>query len=163
MLTASGTTDDGRFRLRFERDLHHPPATVWRALTEVDELRRWFVDMLDYERTVFAATPGAELRFVPRAEYAGLPVGLGVVTEAEPPRLLEYTWGDETLRWELTGDGSGGCRLVFTAVFPYRGDAAPNAAGWHVGLERLVAILDGREYDLSGLTELEADYARLFA
>ncbi|APU17739.1 MULTISPECIES: SRPBCC domain-containing protein [Actinoalloteichus] len=163
MLTASGITDDGRFHLRFERELGHPPAKVWRALTEIDELRRWFVDMLDYERTVFEPQAGAELLFVPRAEYQGMAVGHGVITEVDPPRLLEYTWGDETLRWELEPDSAGGSLLVFTTVFPDRADAAPNAAGWHVGLERLAARLDGLAADLSNLTELEDEYARLLA
>ena len=46
-----------------------------------------------------------------------------------------FTWGDETLRFELT-EIEGGTRLVFTdeldAAF-----AARNAAGWDVCLEHL--------------------------
>ena len=46
--TTTGTRDgtleerDGRFVLRFERRLPHPPEEVWRALTEPDRMAAWF-------------------------------------------------------------------------------------------------------------------------
>ena len=32
------------WQLKFRRELAHPPARVWKALTEPDELRKWFPD-----------------------------------------------------------------------------------------------------------------------
>ncbi len=49
--------DDGRWQLRFERTLPHPPEKVWRALTEPQHLARWFPTTLEGERA-----PGAPLR-----------------------------------------------------------------------------------------------------
>ena len=91
---------------RFERRLPHPPEKVWRALTDPEELACWFPASLDgpLER-------GAELRFVFRDGKE--PSKEGIVTEHEPPRLLEYTMGHETLRFELSPIG-GGTLLVFT-------------------------------------------------
>ena len=91
---------------RFERRLPHPPEKVWRALTDAKELAAWFPALVegDCER-------GAALRFVFRdGEEAS---SEGTVTEHEPPRLLEYTMGRETLRWELTRIPEG-TLLVFT-------------------------------------------------
>ncbi|MFL6123235.1 SRPBCC domain-containing protein [Actinophytocola sp.] len=128
---------DGRVELRFERWYAHPREKVWRALTEPAELRRWFVEILDYDRSALAFAPGAELTFV--AE--GLPAGQGRVLAFEPPALLEYTWDDETLRWELSA-ADGGCRLVFTNVVGDGGTAAAVDAGWDLGLKRLSGALD---------------------
>jgi uncharacterized protein YndB with AHSA1/START domain len=91
---------------RFERRLPHRPEKVWRALTEARELAQWFPATIEGERE-----KGALLRFVfndgqePNAE--------GEITECEPPRVLAYTMGGETLRWELSPIPEG-TLLVFT-------------------------------------------------
>ncbi|MBN9161398.1 MAG: hypothetical protein J0I07_10570 [Myxococcales bacterium] len=54
--------------------------------------------------------PGASLRFVFRD---GEPDAEGRITECEPPRVLAYTMGAETLRWELAPIPEG-TLLVFT-------------------------------------------------
>ena len=94
---------------RFERRLPHRPEKVWRALTEADELSHWFPARVDGEREV-----GAALRFVFRD--GDEPDAEGVVTECDPPRVLAYTMGAETLRWELSPLPDGGCLLVFTTA-----------------------------------------------
>jgi uncharacterized protein YndB with AHSA1/START domain len=94
------------------------------------------------------------------------PVTEGVIMIAEPPTLLEYTWGDEVLRWELEDLGDGRCRLVFTNVFDDRDTAVPAAAGWHAALEVLEARLDDQVVDWSAwdrADELNHDYARTFS
>jgi len=130
------TLSDGRVALRFERRLAHPREKVWRALTEVDQLRRWFVEILDYDRCRLAFASGASLTFVAN----GLPDGHGEVTVYQPPAVLEYTWAGETLRFELTQDGEG-CVLVFTNVVDDPGTAAAVTSGWRTGLERLADAL----------------------
>ena len=91
---------------RFERRLPHRPERVWRALTDAKELAAWFPALVegDCER-------GAALRFVFRDGQE--PSTEGKVTEHAPPRLLEYTMGRETLRWELSPIPEG-TLLVFT-------------------------------------------------
>ncbi|MET0135533.1 MAG: SRPBCC domain-containing protein [Kibdelosporangium sp.] len=139
MLATLGTTGDGRFTLRFERRLGQPRRRVWQALTEPGQLRDWYLDILDFDRFQFSAEPGAELVFPAKGEDY---VGHGVVTAAQPPQLLEHTWDDEILRWELTED-----TLVFTTVFDDRDFAPRLAGGWHGTLEQLAAMLDGRQAD----------------
>lgn len=149
-MTAPGTvrrTAGGRVELRFERRLAHAPAKVWRALTDPAELRGWrFPAVVELE-----LTPGATIWFHPtdeQRERFGVPPDpvAGRVLAVDPPRLLEYTWGAETLRWELTPDGDG-CRLVFVNTIDDDGTGPAVAAGWHAGLELLDAVLDGRPLD----------------
>jgi uncharacterized protein YndB with AHSA1/START domain len=94
---------------RFERRLAHRPEKVWRALTERREMTSWFPAKVDG-----TVEKGARLRF---AFHEGAEAEAeGVVRECEPPHLLVFTMGDETLRWELTPLGEGGSLLVLTTT-----------------------------------------------
>jgi uncharacterized protein YndB with AHSA1/START domain len=132
---------DGRWRLTFERRLLHPPDQVWRALTDVNQLRTWFVQILDYDRSRLHFAEGQTLAFVPLAEHPDLPTGHGRVLEADPPRALEYTWDRETLRWELEADGPHACRLRFINTLDDEDTARAVASGWHAALDLLAAQL----------------------
>jgi uncharacterized protein YndB with AHSA1/START domain len=130
--------------LRFERTFPHQQAKVWAAITQASQLRQWFVEILDYDRSElnFTAGEGTELRFVPTLD--DLPSGHGVVTQMDPPHLLEYTWDDEILRWELYAEGDGACRLMFSNTVADPDTAAALEAGWQKGLDTLAAMLDAR-------------------
>ena len=124
-----------RHILAFERHLAHPAAKIWRALTEEAEVRAWFPAAIEGERAV-----GATLRFVFAGDEA--PPTEGTITIFEPPRLLEFTWSGEVLRWELTPEPDG-CVLRFTHTFDDRAGAASFAAGWHGCLDALERVLAG--------------------
>jgi uncharacterized protein YndB with AHSA1/START domain len=160
MLGTLEMTQEGRFALRFERRFAHPQDKVWRAITETDQLRAWFVQILDYERLRFDPRPGGRIVFVPKAEHAEMGTGHGEFTRVDPPNLLEYTWDAEILRWELKPDGDGACRLVFTNIFDDRPSAASLGAGWHAGLDSLEASLDGRQAGPPAWERLRDDYER---
>ena len=142
---ATGTLHAGGARpsVRLERELPDPPQQVWRALTDPEELKSWFPTEIVVDRWQV----GARLSFVfpEHAEYNMT----GTVLELDEPRLLAYTWGEETLRFELTPTASGGTRLVlFDELAP--GIAARNAAGWQVCLERLAGHVPA-DYAWKGL------------
>ena len=126
---------DGTVTVRFTRLLPHPPEKVWRALTEAEHLAAWFPTTIDG-----AFTPGAPLVF--RFTTVAMPPMSGQVISCEPPKLLEFTWDDETLRFELDAHEAG-TALAFTATFAEIGKAARDAAGWHVCLELLAGAFDG--------------------
>jgi uncharacterized protein YndB with AHSA1/START domain len=132
---ATLVTGEGRPVIRSERRLRRPPSAVWRALTDREELNSWFpCDIVTDGWKV-----GASLRFVFReGEWHDL---AGTVLAYDEPRTLAFTWGDETLRFELT-EVSGGTLLVLTDELdpPI---AARNASGWTVCLEHL----EGRATD----------------
>jgi uncharacterized protein YndB with AHSA1/START domain len=123
-------TSGGRPKVRFERELRQSPTEVWRALTDSDELRGWFPTDIETD----GWKVGAALRFVFREDEG--PTLTGTVLELDEPSVLAYTWGEETLRFELTPLPGGGTRLVLTDELD-PGIAARNAGGWDVCLDRL--------------------------
>ena len=130
-------TADGP-RLRFVRELAHPPEKVWRALTEPAELAEWFPDTIE----VIEWSVGAPLRFGAKPEVGG---GFeGEVLSVEPPALLAFRWGTDVLRFELEPTAQGTRLTLFDAIDDV-GKAARDGAGWHVCLDRLELHADGRE------------------
>jgi uncharacterized protein YndB with AHSA1/START domain len=121
-----------RWRLRFTRQLRHPPEKVWRAITEPDHLKAWFPQRIVGEWTV-----GAPLRC--ESEHGDFE---GEVLAFEAPSLLEFRWGTDTIRLEVARQGSGSV-LTLTDTFDEQGKAARDAAGWHVCLDALERHLDG--------------------
>ena len=83
-----------------------------------------------------------------RADTGGNRASRGVTPGAEPERLSRrgYEKELERLQIELEPDGDG-CRLTFTHVLSTREQAARDAAGWHVCLDRLQARLGGSAPD----------------
>lgn len=146
---------DGRFFLRFERFYRHSCEAVWRALIEPESLAEWFPAAIEGERRA-----GAELRFV----FSGGegPVLTGAVRVFEAPRLLEYSWDEDILRWELTPSGAG-TTLVFTTSLQQRSVAARDATGWHACLDALASLLEGRRPEPSqAFAGRYADYMQCF-
>jgi uncharacterized protein YndB with AHSA1/START domain len=141
----------------FERRLAHSPERVWRAITDRTELRSWFPADIVGDLT----TVGAELTFVFReGEW---PSESGEVTECDQPRVLAFTWGEQSIRYELEPDGDG-CLLTFTHLLPLD-ETAKVAAGWQlcfVSLEQLLAEEPVGEFDDGRYTKLHDGYAEQF-
>jgi uncharacterized protein YndB with AHSA1/START domain len=138
-------TRDGRTVLRLRRRLAHPPERVWPALVEPERLSAWFPARVELDGPGQALTAGARLRFVFEAGEG--PTTTGQVTALEPagpPMVVEFTWGDDRLRWEAHPDGDGTV-LVLEHTFADRWGAASFAAGWHTCIGALGHVLAGRE------------------
>jgi uncharacterized protein YndB with AHSA1/START domain len=125
----TGERGTSEVTLRFTRRLPHPPGKVWRALTEPEHLAAWFPTTIEGD-----LEPGSPLHFSFR-ELA-MPGFDGSVRACDPPKLLEFDWGDERLRFELSPDGHGTV-LSFSASFAEVGRAARDGAGWHTCLDLL--------------------------
>ncbi|WP_086818799.1 SRPBCC family protein [Allokutzneria sp. NRRL B-24872] len=128
---------DGRNVLHFERELAHPVAKVWRAITDPEHSKQWFPAAMHTE-----LKQGATILFVFEGDD-GAPTK-GTITDFEPPHLFAFTWEGEALRWELRENGDG-CVLVFTHAFDDRAGAASFATGWEGCLTALEQLLDGQE------------------
>lgn len=132
-MTETLHTDGDRTVLRMERRFRHPRSRVWTAVTQPEHLERWFPARVELEPVA-----GSEVRF-DWGEGAEVD---GRVTDAEPGRVLAFTWGDEHLRFELSDDGDG-CRLDFTHTFTDHYGAASYTSGWVQCLVGLGQLLDG--------------------
>ena len=136
-MTVYGTyeTIDGKPAVRFERRYPHSLDRVWQAVTEPEELAHWFPTNVELD-----LREGGDMHFTfPNDEMEPMD---GKVTVLDPPRRFAFTWGEEELRIELEPDGDG-CRLRFTHLISTREQAARDAAGWHVCLDRLDSLLSG--------------------
>jgi uncharacterized protein YndB with AHSA1/START domain len=116
--------------LRFERHLPKPPDTVWRAVTDPVEMRTWFPTRIEIEEWKV----GASLtHYFDQHDIEPLS---GTVLEWDPPRQVRFTWGSDTIGFELTPATDGGTTFVLTEELSAN-HAARNAAGWDTCLDRL--------------------------
>lgn len=130
MTEATLITTDQKPILRFERFLPRPIDEVWLAVTEPDQLRTWFPTRIEIDRW----EPGATLTH--HFDGQSLPPLPGTVLECSEPHRLVFTWGEDTIGFELL-PAEGGTTFVLTEQLG-AARAARNAAGWEVCLERLV-------------------------
>jgi uncharacterized protein YndB with AHSA1/START domain len=135
MTDATLITDRERPRVRLERELPDPPEVVWAALTDSEELRNWFPCEVIVEGGEWRAGAALSFPFPPEVIEQTLS---GEVLVIEKPRELAYTWGEETLHFELIPNGEG-TRLVLTDELA-PGAAARNAAGWDTCLDKLAGL-----------------------
>lgn len=145
------------------RDLKHPPDMVWEALTDPAQLAQWAP--FDADRSLAAVGPVT-------LSTAGAPtpqVAQTTVQRAEAPRLLEYSWGGNQLRWELEPQAAG-TRLTLWHNIDRR-FISWGAAGWHVCFDVLEHLLLGeplgrivgpQALQLEGWQRLNAEYAQQF-
>src|SRR3954452_15035127 len=122
-------TLDGGPAVRFERVYPFPVERVWRSVTVPEEMAAWFPSTVEAD-----LREGGEMRFTFR-EHDMEPMR-GRVVELDPPRVFAFLWGEELLRLELAPEGDG-TRLTLTHRICKADEAARNAAGWHVCLDRL--------------------------
>ena len=94
--------------IRVDEFLPHPPARVWRALTDPDRLARWLMP------NDFAPVVGHRFTFrtepVPGTSFDG--VVRCQVLDVLPERLLRISWAssnglDTTVTWRLEPEGAG--------------------------------------------------------
>jgi uncharacterized protein YndB with AHSA1/START domain len=145
-----------RWRLRFTRNLGHSPQKVWEAITQPEQLRTWFP-----QEIVGDWKTGARLQFKSSDAEANFD---GEVLAVQPPKLLEFKWGTDVLRFEITPSGSGST-LTLLDTFDELGKAARDGAGWHVCLDALERNLDGTPSDVSpgeSWDEVHEDYIKAF-
>jgi uncharacterized protein YndB with AHSA1/START domain len=132
----TAVNDGDRWTVVFVRELHHPPEKVWQALTDPEELRAW--SPFDSDRNL--GTPGAAtLAMAPGGEERSQ----ATVRRAERPRLLEYHWDEDLLRWELEPTADGGTRLTLRHSMKDPSWMPKVTAGWHICLDVLDLALSG--------------------
>ena len=98
-----------------ERTFNAPIARVWKALTDVEDMRRWYFDLKEFKPEV-----GFEFEFT--VEHEGFKYShLCRIAEVVPQKKLAYTWrykgyeGDSLVTFELLADGDK-TRLKLTHV-----------------------------------------------
>ncbi|MFN7925752.1 MAG: SRPBCC family protein [Bryobacteraceae bacterium] len=155
--------DGERWTLIVERELRHPPELVWQALTDPAHLIEWAP--FDADRNMGTAGPV-------KLSTAGMPTPMiseTTITRADAPKLLEFSWGGNELKWELE-PLSGGTRLTLWHAIDRR-FIAWGAAGWHICFDVLERLLAGEPIgrmvgpatmQFSGWQRLKDEYTEQF-
>jgi uncharacterized protein YndB with AHSA1/START domain len=120
---------------RFERRLKHSVEKVWSSLTENEELSKWFSEL-----RIDDLREGGIIKF----DMQDGSLEEMKILELKINSVLEYTWGEDIVRFELYPE-AGGCRLVLIEKIKTITNHTPkDLAGWHVCLDVINALLDGR-------------------
>ena len=122
-------TYEGKPAVRFERVYPHPVERVWRSITVPEEMASWFPSTVEVD-----LREGGAMRFT-FDEHVAEPMD-GRVVELDPPKLFAFMWSKDLLRLELAPEPEG-TRLTLTQQLRSADEAARNAAGWHVCLDKL--------------------------
>jgi uncharacterized protein YndB with AHSA1/START domain len=143
------------------RDLRHPQAKVWQALTDPAELREW----APFDADQSLARVGSV-----KLSTVGTPqVSETTVKRADAPNVLEYSWGGGDLRWELEPHGNGTRLTLWHNI--NRNYISWGAAGWHICFDVLERLLAGEPMGrmvgpdvmhFDGWQRLKDEYAKQF-
>ena len=123
---------DGETDIVVRRDFTHPPARVWRALTEPALIRQWMASQDDMTRCEMDPRPGGAFHFEWEAFYFS-----GPILAVDAPHHMthvEYFNGDTasgaTITTDLAARGTG---TRMTMVMRYA-DAETRAAAIAIGM-----------------------------
>jgi|SRR5579863_1371947 len=151
------TKEGEKWTLVLVRELRHSPEKVWLSLTDPAHLREWAP--FDADGNLGIVGSKAKLTAV------GAPspqVSETTVTRADRPKLLEHTWGDGVVRWELEPFGNG-TRLTLLHNIDRR-YISMGAAGWHICIDVLDRLLsDAPVGRIVGSSAMKFEWARLNA
>jgi uncharacterized protein YndB with AHSA1/START domain len=125
--------------LRFERHLPKPIEEVWVAVTDPQEMRAWFPTRIEITEWKVGATL---THHFDEHDIDPLP---GTVLRWDPTHHVSFTWGTDTITFELTASDGGGTTFVLTEELDASA-AARNAAGWDMCLDRLEHGADGEPW-----------------
>jgi uncharacterized protein YndB with AHSA1/START domain len=156
--------DGEKWTLVLVKELRHSPEKVWQAITDPAHLREWAP--FDADGNLGAAGATVNLTTV---GAPGPRITETTVKRADPPNLLQYSWGDFDMRWQLEPTGSGTRLTLWTNIArPY---ISMGAAGWHICFDVLDHLLSGTAMgritgpdamNFPGWQRLNAEYAKQF-
>ncbi len=149
--------DGEKWTLILVRELRHSPERVWRALTDPAHVREW----APFEADGSLGTVGATVTLTTVA--APTPrITATKVTRADAPKVLEYDWAGNDMRWELEAV-DGGTRLTLWHSIDRR-FISMGAAGWHICFDVLDHFLLGKPLGrIIGSEAMKFDWQRLNA
>jgi len=156
--------DGDKWTLILVKELRHAPDKVWQAITDPAHLREW----APFDADGNLGTAGATVKLT-TVGAPGPHITETKVIRADAPKLLEYSWGDFNMRWQLEDSGRGTRLTLWTNIArPY---ISMGAAGWHICFDVLDHLLSGtpigritgpEAMKFGGWQRLNAEYARQF-
>lgn len=135
MMIATFNKDNDILTAIYEHTLNHSVNDVWAYLTENNMLQQWFPELEIQE----LKRDGEILFNLGDGEYERMQI-----TEVVPKNIFSFTWDKNAVCFELNAKESG-CLLIFKEYLNEVTAHTPkDLAGWHVCLDVIEALLDGR-------------------
>ena len=124
------------YEIRFERNLQHDIKKVWDAITNTGIMRIWFTDVeMDFREGGKMTIWFRDADHTPSA---------GEIVRIDEPHHFSFLWENELAVFELEAISETETKLKFAYSRISRDYAASVPAGWHVILDQLDTVLDGR-------------------
>lgn len=139
-------TDQG-YTAEFIRQLDHPIKKVWAMLTENDKLQQWFNEL-----TIEELRKGGTISFnMGDGNFEKMEI-----LEYEEGKLLGFEWAEDQVTFQLQGDHDSTTLTMIEKIKRITPQTAKDLAGWHVCLDVIKALLDGKA--IARTTEWEKEY-----
>lgn len=122
----------------FKRQLPHSIDIVWAAITENDKLQKWMsnleiIDLRKNGEMHFNMNDGTDA-------YETI-----AITDYAENETLEFDWGTDTVRFELSSNDEGTFLLLVETLQELTEHTPKDLAGWHICLNLLTDLLDKKE------------------
>ncbi|MBN6206823.1 SRPBCC family protein [Ralstonia pickettii] len=123
----------------FKRDIKHTAEDVWSCLTENNKLQEWFSEL-----EIKNLEPGGKIYF----HFGDGNYEMIDIIEVKSNKVFAFTWPPKnSVRFELRATETG-CELTFKQFLHEISDhTARDLTGWHVCLDVIEALLDGKTID----------------
>ncbi|KPN95908.1 SRPBCC family protein [Lysinibacillus sp. ZYM-1] len=123
---------------KFKRPLPHSVDAVWAAITNNEMLQKWMsnLEILDLRKNGkmhFNMNDGTDA-------YEKIDI-----TDYAENEVLEFDWGRDTVRFELSSTDKGTLLLLVETLQELTEHTPKDLAGWHICLDLLTDLLDGIE------------------
>jgi uncharacterized protein YndB with AHSA1/START domain len=119
----------------YERHLNHSVEEVWSYLTDNEKLTKWFSEL-----RVDELCKGGVIKF---------DMGDGTfddlfILDLKINSVLEFSWWEDTVRFELNEESNGCLLRLIEKINTITNHTPRDLAGWHVCLDVIQALLDGK-------------------
>lgn len=146
-MKAEITQTDQGYTAEFIRQLDHPIKKVWAMLTENDKLQQWFNEL-----TIEELRKGGTISFnMGDGNFEKMEI-----LEYEEGKLLGFEWAEDQVTFQLQGDHDSTTLTMIEKIKRITPQTAKDLAGWHVCLDVIKALLDGKA--IARTTEWEKEY-----
>lgn len=143
------------YRVYFERVLPFGASTVWDAITNPKKMALWFMEM----EMDFKEGGKMTIRFPPPDNSEST----GTIVRIVKEKTFEYYWEEELVTWELEAMGSNQCKLKLTHSKVDDRWAKSVPAGWHLMLDAIETILQGKEVSTATGSKRQEDLKAAYA
>ena len=136
----------------FKRPLTHSVDAVWAVLTNNESLQKWMsnLEIIDLRKN-------GKIHF-------NMNDGTGTfeeitITDYAEKEVLEFDWGTDTVRFELSSTDDGSLLVVVETLQELTEHTPKDLAGWHICLNMLTDLLNSVEHQYFPMEEWQQRFS----